>query len=197
KTIAEAVHFAHERGVHHRDLKPSNVLLDSQDVPHVTDFGLAKLLEPGADLTLTGQVLGTPSYMPPEQADPNRGETTAASDVYSLGAVLYHLLTSRPPFMAETLTQTLRLVAEGEAGSPRLLNPAVPRDLETVCIKCLDKDPKRRYATAQELAEELGRFLRDEPIRARPIASVVRLARWFRRKPALAISLGAITILLV
>jgi predicted Ser/Thr protein kinase len=236
KTIAEAVHYAHERGVLHRDLKPSNVLVDAQGVPHVTDFGLAKRIvgagvsvEAGEkrgkgekeqlsaapllpfssapfqpeksqslftsaaaeDLTLTGQVLGSPNYMPPEQADPKRGPTTAASDVYSLGAILYQLLTGRAPFLAETLTQTLRLVAETEAVSPRLLSPGVPRDLETICARCLEKDPQRRYASAQELADELGRFLHDEPTRARPIGPVARLARWCRRMPALAFSFGA------
>ena len=187
KTIAEAVHFAHERGVLHRDLKPSNVLVDGLDLPHITDFGLAKRIA-GADLTLSGQVLGTPSYMPPEQADPKRGQPTAASDVYSLGAVLYHLLTARPPFMAETLTQTLRLVSEAEAVSPRMLNPGVPRDLETICFKGLEKEPRRRYVSALELADELGRFLRDEPIRARAIGAPARLLRWYRRKPALAVA---------
>lgn len=196
KTIAEAVHYAHGHGVLHRDLKPSNVLVDGQGVPHVTDFGLAKPFEPGEDLTLSGQVLGTPSYMSPEQADPKRGETTPVSEVYSLGAVLYHLLTARPPFMAETLTQTLRLVAEREAVSPRLLNPGVPRDLETICLKCLEKDQNRRYRMAQELADELGRFLSDEPIRARPIGPPARLTRWCRRKPALALSLAAAAALL-
>jgi WD40 repeat protein/predicted Ser/Thr protein kinase len=197
KTIAEAVHFAHERGLLHRDLKPSNVLLDRLDEPHVTDFGLAKRMEGDANLTQTGQVLGTPNYMSPEQADPKRGPTTAASDVYALGAVLYHLVTGRPPFLAETVTQTLRLVAEDEPVSPRLLNPSVPRDLETICLKCLPKDPNRRYASAQELADELGRFLRDEPIRARPIGAPARLMRWCRRKPALAASLGAVAVLLL
>jgi len=215
KTIAEAVHYAHERGVLHRDLKPSNVLVDAAGVPHVTDFGLAKKVEGGSELrvegkdpantsprqlstqdplnnlTLTGQVLGTPNYMPPEQADPKRGPATAASDVYSLGAILYQLLTGRPPFMAETLTQTLRMVADTEAVSPRILNPVMPRDLETICLKCLEKDPGRRYASAQALAGELGRFLHDEPIRARPIGPAARLARWCRRMPALALSIGA------
>ncbi len=204
KTISEAVHFAHERGVLHRDLKPSNVLLDAAGVPHVTDFGLAKRLgsstdspstsspagRQSSDLTLTGQVLGSPNYMPPEQADPARGPATAASDVYSLGAILYQLLTGRAPFMAETLTQTLRLVVESEAVSARLLSPGVPRDLETICARCLEKDPKRRYATARELADELGRFLNDEPIRARPISPAARLARWCRRMPAFALSIG-------
>ncbi len=196
KTIAEAVHFAHQRGLLHRDLKPSNVVVDALHRPHITDFGLAKRIE-DSDLTLTGQVLGTPNYMPPEQAEPKRGQTTAASDVYSLGAILYQLLTGRAPFMAETLTQTLRLVIESEPVSPRLLSPSVPRDLETICTKCLEKDPERRYATAQELADELGRFLNDEPIHARPISAPAKLVRWCRRKPALALSLGAAAILLL
>ncbi|MCI0534604.1 MAG: protein kinase, partial [Verrucomicrobiales bacterium] len=149
------------------------------------------------DLTITGQVLGTPNYMPPEQADPSRGQTTVASDVYSLGAILCQMLTGRPPFLAETLTQTLRLVAEAEPVSLRLLNPNVPPDLEAICLKCLEKDPKRRYASAQELAHELSRFLRDEPIRARQITSTARLWRWCRRKPALALSLGAAAALLL
>ncbi|HXJ75444.1 MAG TPA: serine/threonine-protein kinase, partial [Candidatus Dormibacteraeota bacterium] len=213
KTIAEAIHFAHERGLLHRDLKPSNVLVDAAGVPHVTDFGLAKFVVPpsgGAqdlrlaeagtpsDLTLTGQILGTPNYMPPEQADPKRGSTTSASDVYSLGAILYQLLTGRPPFMAETLTQTLRLVTDTEAVSPRTLSPAMPRDLETICLKCLEKNPQRRYISAQELADELGRFLNDEPIQARPISPAGKLARWCRRKPALASAMGAgVALLLV
>jgi WD40 repeat protein len=214
KTIAEAVHYAHERGVLHRDLKPSNVIVDTQGVPHVTDFGLAKRfvaadvtrltspLPAGGDqslptssamddLTLTGQVLGSPNYMPPEQADPKRGPATAASDVYSLGAILYHILTGRPPFLAETLTQTLRLLAEVEGVSPRVLNPGVPRDLETICTKCLEKDPRRRYASARELADELSRFLKDEPIHARPLGPMVKLARWCRRMPALALAISA------
>jgi WD40 repeat protein/predicted Ser/Thr protein kinase len=198
KSVAEAVQFAHERGVLHRDLKPSNVLVDNLDIPHVTDFGLAKWMEGVADLTLTGQLLGTPSYMAPEQADPNRRPTTATSDVYSLGAILYQLLTGRPPLVADTVTQTLRLVAETEPLMPRLLNPGLSRDLETICVKCLQKEPKRRYASAQELADELGRFLDDEPIQARPISSPARLMRWCRRKPALAISISAgVALLLV
>jgi WD40 repeat protein len=198
KTISEAVHYAHAHGVLHRDLKPSNVLVDAEGVPHVTDFGLAKRAEPGADLTVTGQVLGTPSYMPPEQADPNIGETTRAGDVYSLGAMLYHLLTGRPPFMAATVTKTLRMVAEQEPVQPRILSPGMPMDLETICLKCLEKDSSRRYTTALDLAEDLGCFLNDEPIRARPVGAPGRLLRWCRRKPALAASLGGvITLMLV
>jgi len=195
KAIAEAVHFAHERHLLHRDLKPSNVLVDAFDVPRVTDFGLAKRSDGDADLTLTGQVLGTPNYMPPEQA--TGSQSSVAGDVYSLGAILYQLLTGRAPFLAESVTQTLRLVTEAEPVSPRLLNPDVPRDLETICAKCLEKYPQRRYASAQELADELGRFLRDEPIRARPISSSARLLRWCRRKPALAFSIGAAATLLL
>jgi serine/threonine protein kinase/WD40 repeat protein len=198
-TIAQAVQFAHERGILHRDLKPSNILIDASGQPHITDFGLAKRLTSDADsatqsqeLTVTGQIVGTPNYMPPEQVDPKLGEPTAASDVYSLGAILYQLLTARAPFMAETLTKTLRLVVETETVSPRLLNPSVRRDLETICSKCLQKNPRHRYTSARDLSDELGRFLRDEPIRARPISSLGKLGRWCRRKPPLAVALGAV-----
>ena len=139
----------------------------------------------GDDLTVTGQVLGSPNYMPPEQADPRRGPATAASDVYSLGAILYHLLTGRPPFLAETLTQTLRLVGEAEVVPPRLLNPSIARDLETICLRCLEKDPRHRYSSARELADELGRFLQNEPIHARPLGLIAKGVRWCRREPAL------------
>jgi WD40 repeat protein/predicted Ser/Thr protein kinase len=204
KTIAEAVHFAHARGVLHRDLKPSNVLIDDAGHPHITDFGLAKRVGPVLDsgqelasLTVSGEVLGTPNYMPPEQAEPGQGSATAAGDVYSLGAILYQLLTGRPPFMAETLAGTLRLVAEGNVVKPRLLNPGLARDLETICLKALEKDPRRRYATAQELADELACFLRGEPIQAQPIRLPGRAWRWCKRKPALALSLGAVAMLLL
>jgi WD40 repeat protein/predicted Ser/Thr protein kinase len=197
RTVAQAVHFAHERHLLHRDLKPSNVLVDAQGVPHVTDFGLAKRSDGDADLTLAGQVLGTPNYMPPEQAEAKDRQGSVAGDVYSMGAILYHLLTGRPPFIAESVTQTLRLVSEIDPVSPRLLNPDVPRDLETICLRCLEKNPQRRYASAQELADELGRFLRHEPIHARPVGPAGRLLRWCRRRPAQALSLGAGLMLLL
>ncbi len=216
QTIAEAIQYAHERGILHRDLKPSNVLLDSFDAPHITDFGLAKRFgvppsggaasdgssargssdakpaearTPNSDLTLSGQVLGSPNYMPPEQASGKRGHVGPRSDVYSLGAILQHLLTARAPFAAGSVTDTLQQVLHSEPVSPRVLNPSVPVDLETICLKCLQKEQARRYATAGELAEELGRFLRGEPILARPVGVADKTWRWCRRKPALATSL--------
>jgi WD40 repeat protein/serine/threonine protein kinase len=195
RTIAEAIHFAHERNVLHRDLKPSNVLIDSAtDQPRLTDFGLAKRLESETDLTVSGQVLGSPNYMSPEQAVGKRGTVGKQSDIYSLGAILYHLLTGRAPFQGETLTDVLHQVVNDDPISPHLLTPRVPRDLETICLKCLEKEPSRRYQTAQRLADELSRFLRDEPILARPVGRIENLWRWCRRKPALA-SLALVFIL--
>jgi eukaryotic-like serine/threonine-protein kinase len=188
--IAEAVHFAHERNILHRDLKPSNVLIDANDQPRVTDFGLAKRLESGADLTLSGQVLGSPGYLPPEQASGQRGRIGRRSDVYALGAILYHLLAGRAPFVASEVADALRQVLNDEPVALRLLNPKTPRDLETICLKCLEKEPARRYPTAHALAEELGRYLRDEPILSRPASRTQKLWRWCHRKPALA-GLGA------
>lgn len=190
QTVAEAVHYAHERGILHRDLKPSNVLIDAQDQPRVVDFGLARRLEGDSELTVTGQVLGSPHYLPPEQATGQRGKVSRRTDVYALGATLYHLLTGRPPFQAESLTQTLELVLHAEPLAPRLLNPDLPRDLETICLKCLEKEPSRRYATAQDLAVELARFQAGEPIRARPLGPVGKTWRWGRRNPRLAAALG-------
>jgi WD40 repeat protein/serine/threonine protein kinase len=183
--IAKAIHYAHERGILHRDLKPSNVLIDSNDQPRITDFGLARRLDGESSLTMSGHVLGSPNFMPPEQAGAKRGKVGRPSDVYALGGILYYLLTARAPFQADSLEHTITQVINVEPVSPRLLNPSVPRDLETITLKCLEKEPSRRYQTAQELADELGRVLRHEPIRARPITQPEKLWRWCRRKPAL------------
>jgi eukaryotic-like serine/threonine-protein kinase len=196
KTVAEAVHYAHERGILHRDLKPSNVLIDAHDQPHVVDFGLARRLEGDSELTVTGQVLGSPHYLPPEQAAGQRGRISRRTDVYALGATLYHLLTGRPPFQAESLAQTLDLLLNTEPVAPRLLNPSVPVDLETVCLKCLEKEPGKRYATAQMLAEELGRYTDGKPVLARPVGRLAKAWRWCRRNPALA-GTGAVAVLAV
>lgn len=184
--IAEAVHYAHQRGVLHRDLKPSNLLLDIFDQPHITDFGLAKLLDGDADLTTTGQVLGSPGYISPEQAAGRASEFGPGGDIYSLGAILYHLLTGRPPFQGETIQEVLSQVQGAMPVPPRRLNPSVPVDLQTICLRCLQKEPERRYATARELAEDLGRFLAAEPIRARPVSPAEKLWLWCKRRPVLA-----------
>jgi eukaryotic-like serine/threonine-protein kinase len=190
--IAQAVQHAHEHDVLHRDLKPSNIIIDFEDQPHVTDFGLAKQIG-GDDLTLTGQVLGSPGFVAPEQAL-GRAPAGVAADVYALGAVLYYLVTTRAPFAAATTTETLRLVLEREPVRPGTLNPAIPHDLDTICLKCLDKDPARRYGSARELAEELGRFVRGEPITARPISALAQTMRWCRRYPTAAALIGTIVI---
>jgi eukaryotic-like serine/threonine-protein kinase len=179
--IARAVHYAHQRGILHRDLKPSNILIDADDQPHVTDFGLAKVLGSDLQRTQTGQVMGTPSYMAPEQASGRVRDLSPASDVYSLGAVLYELLTGRPPFCSETALDTLRHVLERDPAPPRLLNPKVERDLETICLKCLEKDPRGRYASAEALAEDLERYLHGDSIRARSFNVLDRLARTLER----------------
>ncbi len=193
EATARAVHYAHQRGILHRDLKPGNILLDENDQPKVTDFGLAKSMTTGSDQTRTGAVLGTPSYMSPEQAAGLRTLGPQA-DVYSLGAILYELLTGKPPFCGETALATLKLVAEQEPISPQLINPLADTDLVTICLKCLEKDPRRRYATADALADDLARHLRGEPIVARRVSMVGRAVKWVRRKPATA---AIITISLV
>ncbi|MFO1501561.1 MAG: protein kinase [Verrucomicrobiota bacterium] len=199
QAIATAVQYAHDRGILHRDLKPSNVLIDeTTGQPRITDFGLAKRLDSDSSLTLTGQLLGTPNFMPPEQAGIVDGKVGRASDIYGLGAILYYLLTGRAPFQDETLEGVLRQLLNSDPVSPRLLNPAVPRDLETICLKCLEKEPSRRYGTAQAVADELRLFLNDEPIAARPVQPIERLWRWCRRKPTLAGALAlALALLLV
>ncbi|SPE56241.1 putative Mitogen-activated protein kinase kinase kinase [Verrucomicrobia bacterium] len=190
RTVAQAVHYAHERGILHRDLKPSNILIDDQDQPRIADFGLAKRLSGDSSITLTGQLLGSPNYIPPEQASAKRQPLTPRSDVYSLGAVLYHTLTGRPPFQGESIESVLGQLATQEPVPLRLLNANLPRDLETICLKCLMKEPPRRYDTARELADELGRFLRGEPVLAKPASRAEKVWRWCRRKPALAATLA-------
>src|SRR5205814_2585699 len=203
KLIAEAIHYAHQQGILHRDLKPSNVLVDASDQPRITDFGLAKRLDDSQpstlspQLTLTGQMLGSPNFMPPEQASSQRGKVGRHSDVYGLGAILYHLLTARPPFQAESFESVINQLLNTEPVSPRLLNSSVPADLDTICVKCLQKEPSRRYQSAQELAVELGRFLSGKPIHARPVAPLERFWRWCRRNPKTAIPSAAVILLLI
>ncbi len=188
---------AHDAGVLHRDLKPSNVLIDTSGQPHITDFGLAKRLEGASELTASEQVLGTPSYMPPEQATGQNSRVGFASDVYARGAILYELLAGRPPFRGDAAAATIRQVLESEPVAPRRLNPAVSRDLETICLKCLEKEPRRRYATAADLASELDRFMTRRPIRARAVGPLGCTWRWCRRNPALALALALLVALAV
>jgi tetratricopeptide (TPR) repeat protein len=195
--VADAIHFAHEHGTLHRDLKPTNILIDIFNQPRITDFGLARYEQLDPHLTTSGQILGTPAYISPEQAQAKTEAVGAQSDIYSIGAVLYHLLTQRPPFAAESLPALLDLVVHREPVSPRALNPSVPRDLETVCLKCLQKDPARRYRSARDLSDELGRFGRGEPILARPPNVAERAWRWCARNRALSASLGTAAFLLV
>jgi serine/threonine protein kinase len=195
--VARTVQYAHEHGILHRDIKPGNILLDQNGEPQLTDFGLARLVEVESTVTGTLEVLGTPSYMAPEQACPQRysvageaaGETTKASkatDVYGLGAVLYQVLTGHPPFAGGTTYETIKLLLETEPRQPRLLNPKIDRDLSTICLKCLEKDPKRRYPSALALAEDLEHWLKHEPIRAHRTGFFTRARKWVRRKPAIA-----------
>lgn len=193
KAVTDAVEYAHSKGVLHRDLKPSNILVDAAGVPHLTDFGVAKRLREDTQLTATGAVVGTPSYMPPEQACGEK-DIDCRADVYSLGAVLYELLTGRPPFTAQRATDILMQVLNAEPVSPRVLNPSVPADLSTICLKCLEKEPSRRYASAGEMSADLKRWLDGVPIEARPIGRVERAWRWCRRNPAIAALAGLLAV---
>ena len=195
--VAQAVQFAHEKGVIHRDLKPANVLLDSSGRPRVTDFGLAKRVTGDSGLTASGQVLGTPSYMPPEQARGELDQIGPASDVYALGAILYTLLTGRPPFQAANPMETLSQVLRQEPVPLRQLNAGVPRNLETICLKCLQKEPQHRYESAQAMAADLSRWLSGRPIAARPAGGPERLWRWCRRNPVVAALTSAVAVVLV
>jgi tetratricopeptide (TPR) repeat protein len=217
ETLARAVHYAHERGIVHRDLKPGNILLASGGpkppdnvepsrgscppladcIPKVSDFGLAKHLGAETGQTASGQILGTPSYMAPEQAGGKNQQTGPAADTYALGAILYEVLTGRPPFQGETPLETVRQVLTEEPIPPSRLQPGVPRDLETVCLKCLEKDPRRRYATALGLADDLRRFLRDEPIVARPAGAAYRFGKFARRNKVLVGGAAAVFLALV
>jgi serine/threonine protein kinase len=195
--LARAVHYAHEHGILHRDIKPGNILLDATGEPHLTDFGLARLIETESTVTRTLEVLGTPSYMAPEQAVGNNARVTSTTDVYGLGAVLYQLLTGHPPFAGGTTFETVRLVLDTEPRQPRLLNPKVNRDLATICLKCLEKDPQHRYSSALALAEDLERWLKHEPIRARRTGLVTRGRKWVRRNPSIAVMAAMLLVLAV
>ncbi len=195
--VAEAIEYAHQRGVIHRDLKPANILLDRAGNPRVTDFGLAKKLEGDSGLTGSGQIMGTPSYMPPEQAGGKRGDVGPAADVYALGATLYALVTGRPPFQAATAMDTVLQVIGDEPVPPRRLNASVPLDLETICLKCLEKEQGKRYGSASDLAEDLRRYLDGVPIAARPVGRVERAWRWCNRNRAVAALMASVFLITV
>src|SRR6266550_3438051 len=185
--VARTVHYAHEHGILHRDIKPGNILLDTKGEAHLTDFGLARLVESESSVTHTLDVLGTPSYMAPEQAIGNNAAVSSTTDVYGLGAVLYQLLTSQPPFAGGATYETIKLLLDTEPKKPRLLNPKIDRDLSTICLKCLEKDPKRRYSSALALAEDLERWLKHQPIQARHTGVFARGRKWVQRNPTRAL----------
>ena len=184
--VARTVHYAHEHGILHRDIKPGNILLDVKGEPHLTDFGLARLVESESTVTRTLEVLGTPSYMAPEQAAGDKAKLTRTTDVYGLGAVLYQLLTSHPPFAGGTTYETIKLLLEDEPRPPRLWNSKIDRDLSTICLKCLEKDSQRRYLSALALAEDLERWLKHESIKARRTGVIGRGKKWLQRNPTIA-----------
>ncbi|HTI73085.1 MAG TPA: serine/threonine-protein kinase [Candidatus Limnocylindria bacterium] len=188
--VARAVHYAHQRGIHHRDLKPANILLDASGHPFVGDFGLAKFKEYETHLTQSADIFGSPAYMSPEQASGETRRVTASTDIYSLGVILYELLAGRIPFRADSTAALLRAIAEEEPIPPRLIRPAIPVDLEVICLKCLQKEPEKRLLSAEFLADELDRWARGESILSRPATSLEKMERWVRRKPALALALG-------
>src|SRR5438876_4795727 len=193
--VARTVHYAHEHGILHRDIKPGNILLDAKGEPHLTDFGLARLVETESTVTRTMEVLGTPSYMAPEQAVGDNAAISSVTDVYGLGAVIYQLLTGQAPFAGGTTYETIKLLLDTEPRQPRLLNPKIDRDISTICLKCLDKDPKRRYSSALALAEDLEHWLKHEPIHARRTGIFTRSRKWVRRNPARALSAGSLVAL--
>src|SRR5256886_134188 len=190
--VARTVHYAHEHGILHRDIKPGNILLDVKGEPHLTDFGLARLVESESSVTQTLDVLGTPSYMAPEQAMGNNAAVSSVTDIYGLGAVLYQLLTGQPPFAGGATYETIKLLLDTEPRQPRLLNPKIDRDLSTICLKCLEKDPKRRYSSALALAEDLERWLKHEPIQARHTGVFARGGKWVRRNPTSALLVASL-----
>ncbi len=203
-TLADAVQHAHERGIIHRDIKPDNVILTARTggetdadgvIPRLTDFGLAKLIEETGDETVSDARIGTPQYMAPEQAAVRRAEVGPATDVYALGATLYQILAGRSPFRGETDAQTLRLVVESEPVPLRMMRPGLPRDLETICLKCLRKEPSRRYTSAAALRDDLGRFLEGRPIVGRPVSVLEHARGWMRRRPAISALLGLVAVL--
>src|SRR5947199_812468 len=194
--VARTVHYAHEHGILHRDIKPGNILLDAKGEPLLTDFGLARLVEAESTITGTLEVMGTPSYMAPEQAAGETRKLTSATDVYGLGAVLYQLLTGHPPFAGGTTYETIRLLRDTEPRPPRLLNPKIDRDLNTICLKCLEKDPKRRYSSALALAEDLEHWLKHEPIRAKRSGVFARGKKWIQRNPTSALLAASLVALI-
>ena len=189
-TLARAVHAAHQARIVHRDLKPANVLLAGDGAPKITDFGLAKRLESDDRQTQSGDIMGTPSYMAPEQALGRTKDVGPAADIYALGAIMYDVLTGRPPLKGETIMETVRLVINTDPVPPSQLVPRLARDLETICLKCLHKDPQKRYSTAEELAKDLDRYREGKPIKARPTPLWEHGLKWTKRRPVAALSIA-------